>query len=257
MRYAETQTRASSHPMIYEFWRFDAGPLPAPVEHVVPPDGLVSIWALRRIDGGVFCGVTGPSARASRPIVENGMTIVGVRAKPGAPARFFSLPLPAIAGKMVPLAIAAPGVSADFERAAHSAFNGDYAALETLFDRLDVASPAGDDAIESMAQAIIDAHGEGEIRAHSASVGLSPKAARVRFRAVTGLNPKDFSRVRRIRRACMEALKAGAGWSAVSLEAGFADQAHLARECRDIFEMTPRDLRRALTTIRHGAVYSA
>jgi len=243
--------------MVYQFWRFDAGALPAPAEHTVPPDGLVSVWALRRSDGSLFCGVTGPSARASRPIVESGMTIIGARLKPGAPARFFASPMAEIAGRITPLTVVAPAISGDFERAAEPAFDQDFAPLEALFDWLDRSSPTEDGPIAAMAQAIIDAHGEGLICALAAAAGLSPKAARRRFRAQTGLNPKDFARIRRIRWACMEALNAGAGWSAISLEAGFADQAHLARECRDIFDLTPKDLRRVLASIRHGAIFSA
>jgi AraC-like DNA-binding protein len=257
MRYAETRTRAPAHPMICEFWRFDAERLDQPTEHIIPPDGLVSIWRLRRANGACFSGVTGPSAQAMRSMLEDRMSIIGVRLRPCASARFFSVPAPALRGQATPLAIAAPDFDAEFSAAADCAFDGDFAPLERAFDDVCTRATPADQVAYSMAIELMASDGEAEIGALAASHALSPQAARRRFHTAMGLNPKDFARIRRIRKACVEALSANATWTSVSLEAGFADQAHLARECRNVFDMPPRQLKKTLERIRHGAIFSA
>jgi len=256
MRYLEFRTSTPNHAIISEFWRFEAGKLPGPVDHIIPPDGLVSVWFVRQADGGQFCGVTGPAVKAVKTVVQNGMTIIGVRMKPGAPARFMAQPLCDIAGAILPLADAAPSLLAPFTAAAPAALTEDFAPLEAVFDAIDAAAPPIDAAAAHIAELLIASQGSHAIGALAAAEGLSMKSARRRFLAATGLNPKDFARMRRIRRACIEALHDDSRWSAVSLEAGFADQAHLAREFRDIFDLPPSEVKKALMRIRHNAVIS-
>jgi methylphosphotriester-DNA--protein-cysteine methyltransferase len=256
MRYSETRTQAASHPVISEFWRFDAEALDRPTEHIIPPDGLVSIWRLQRAGGDCFSGVTGPSAQAMRSTLEDRMTIFGARLKPCASARFFSLPAKALCGQRLPLAAVAPDFVASFSDAAASAFSGDYRPLERAFDELHQRAKPADSIAVAMAEQLMASDGAAEIGALAKSLGLSPQAARRRFQAAMGLNPKDFARIRRIRRACVDALSANARWTSVSLEAGFADQAHFARECRNVFDMPPREMKKTLERIRHGAIFS-
>jgi AraC-like DNA-binding protein len=257
MRYAETQARAGSQAFVSEFWRFDAEALPAPVEHIIPPDGLVSIWMLQRARGEGFCGVTGPSVRAMRSTLESGMSLIGARMQPCAQARFFCCGATDLVGKMLPLAAVAPQFVSAFEAAARPAFSGDYAPLERAFEALGQRAGPVDEVARDMASRLIESDGEAEVGGLSVALGLSPQAARRRFRASMGLNPKDFARIRRIRRACVEALSANPNWSSVSLEAGYADQSHFARECRNVFDMPPRELKKTLDRIRHGRILSA
>ncbi len=61
------------------------------------------------------------------------------------------------------------------------------------------------------------------------------------FEALTGLHPKRFSRIARLRRAVMLA-KEGAGLAAAAAAAGYADQAHLARDMRALTGQSPRQI---------------
>lgn len=84
---------------------------------------------------------------------------------------------------------------------------------------------------------------EGEaVRAAVAGSGCSHRHFIARFRAATGLAPKEYARVRRLRRA-LHGLAQGRRAGDIALDAGYADQAHLQREFRSMCGMTPRDYR--------------
>jgi AraC-like DNA-binding protein len=74
----------------------------------------------------------------------------------------------------------------------------------------------------------------------TSKLGLLPKTFVRRFRAQTGLSPKRFSRVRRLQRM-LGSLgdPATADWSEVAAEYGYADQAHLIHDFRDMTGLTP------------------
>jgi AraC-like DNA-binding protein len=76
------------------------------------------------------------------------------------------------------------------------------------------------------------------------SVGWSARHLRNRFRAETGLTPKAAIRVARFHRARrLLQRRAGAGrppcLAALAAECGYCDQAHLAREFRDLAGCSP------------------
>jgi AraC-like DNA-binding protein len=72
--------------------------------------------------------------------------------------------------------------------------------------------------------------GEARIGALAAEIGWSRAHLHRRFRAEVGVGPKTIARLMRFRRACA-LVRSGAGrWASVAAGAGYADQAHLARE---------------------------
>lgn len=60
------------------------------------------------------------------------------------------------------------------------------------------------------------------------------------FRAATGLAPKVFARVHRMDRVLGLATNPSLDWADIALEAGFADQSHLAREFGEIAGLSPQ-----------------
>lgn len=77
-----------------------------------------------------------------------------------------------------------------------------------------------------------------------------------RFRAATGLTPKEYANIRRARAALKrvlmgESTRALGGWARVAADSGYADQAHLARECARLLDLTPTMLSSRLDEIRH------
>jgi AraC-like DNA-binding protein len=78
----------------------------------------------------------------------------------------------------------------------------------------------------------------------TSQLGLLPKTFVRRFRAGTGLSPKRFSRVRRLQRMLGSMIDPGsADWCEVAAEHGYADQAHLIHDFRDLTGLTPTEYR--------------
>jgi AraC-like DNA-binding protein len=75
-------------------------------------------------------------------------------------------------------------------------------------------------------------------------LGFSERQLRRRFQAAVGYGPKTLQRVLRLRRFLARAV-AGDGDSQLAtaaFEAGYADQAHLGRECRALTGLSTRQL---------------
>ena len=84
--------------------------------------------------------------------------------------------------------------------------------------------------------------GRVRVRALAADLGWSPRRLIERFRDHVGLPPKAAARVIRLDRA-VSALRSGTPRIAeVAAACGYADQAHLGRELRELGGITPGQL---------------
>ncbi len=73
-------------------------------------------------------------------------------------------------------------------------------------------------------------------------LAISERQLRRRFERTIGLRPWSYARIARVQRAVRLALQNGWTWTAVAYEAGFSDQAHLAREVRALTGYRPSRL---------------
>jgi AraC-like DNA-binding protein len=71
------------------------------------------------------------------------------------------------------------------------------------------------------------------------NIGWSRKHLAGRFTAETGLGPKTFARIVRFNRALTLSRTGADGWAGIAAECGYSDQAHLAREFREMAGATP------------------
>jgi transcriptional regulator GlxA family with amidase domain len=85
------------------------------------------------------------------------------------------------------------------------------------------------------------------------AAGLSERHFRRRFVAATGLAPKFYADVQRVRRALILALEDD-DWAGVAAEAGFADQPHLARDVKERFGAAPGRIGGYFRGMRHELV---
>ena len=84
------------------------------------------------------------------------------------------------------------------------------------------------------------ARGGARVAAVAAEVGWSRGHLVRRFRAEIGPSPKTVARMMRFHRACALARDAPPhGWAGIAADAGYADQAHLAREFAALAGETP------------------
>jgi AraC-like DNA-binding protein len=205
---------------------WEGGAAAGPVR--VLPDGCLDvIW----LDGTLV--VAGPDTRAYlyRP-APGGGPATGVRFAPGFGPAVLGVPADALTDARVPLADVWPArrVRELSERLAAADGAGRGAVLEAaLRDRLGGNRPP----VEPWVPAAVAALAEGRpVAAVAGELGVSERQLRRRSGAAFGYGPKTLTRVLRLRRALRLARRPGLTGAAVAAAAGYADQAHLARDVR-------------------------
>ena len=110
----------------------------------------------------------------------------------------------------------------------------------SLCEHLAVATP-----LERRVQAAVTMirNRQDHIEMIAGKMGLSRQHLTRLFRQHVGVGPKVFARVIRLRSMLDGARQAvPPNWAAISLGAGYYDQAHMVNECRDLTGLTPTEL---------------
>lgn len=261
MTYEELAPPDSLRDTLATVWRFelDASDPPAR-EHVVPPDGTVSLSIACRGSQVLRVALVGPRTTALRVTVEQGIRYVGLRARPGAGHLLIGQPVTALRDRVCLLDDIAPDRAAQIRTVGgvpEAADEADAALADTIARFSAVvtswrqAGPAPDPIVLAMVDQIVSSRGQATIQAVCVGVGLGYRQALRRFQQAVGLSPKEMARLVRIRAACLEAIAPAASWASVSATTGFADQSHLSREFTETFGWPPQLVREYLRRIEH------
>ena len=200
---------------------------------VLPDACMDIIW-----DGsGLF--VAGPDTGPAE--VVPGVSFVGVRFRPGAATGFLGVSADESRDRRVPLATFWGREADDLaERLAAAPANALSLLEASLLARRTVAPV--DPLLEHVLGAIARGDGsERSIQALARRFGIDSRTLRRRCVRGFGYGPKTLDRILRFRRA-LRLGRAGATIAAAAIAAGYADQAHLCRECRRLAGATPREL---------------
>lgn len=187
--------------------------------------------------------VAGPDSEAWMSPTRPGELIVGARLVPGAGGPALGVPLAELRNTRVP--VDALGVDLRGELSDPLAPDAAVTALARLALKL-VADGPPDPAVQAAVIRLLDP--SQRVDELAASLGFSERQLRRRFLAAVGYGPKTLHRVLRLRRflvAIGRPASAGAGFDGLAgaaVRAGYADQAHLARECRALTGLTPARL---------------
>lgn len=202
------------------------------------PDGCVDI--VHRRAGGLF--VAGPDTGPVEALAAGGETFVGVRFRPGCAAAALGVPADVLRDQRVDLeelwgteaATVAARLAEAPDTAAALALLGD-----AVLDRLPRMAP-----LDSLVLAAVHRVGQPEARvaALASGLGVSERQLRRRFLAAVGYGPKTLQRVVRLRRLLATAGDRTASLARLAREAGYADQAHMTRECARLTGRTPAAL---------------
>ncbi|MBU8860641.1 MULTISPECIES: helix-turn-helix transcriptional regulator [unclassified Micromonospora] len=205
----------------------------------VLPDGCLDLLWSSRI--GLL--VAGPDRTAHLSRSAPGDRWIGLRLPPGTGPAVFGVPAEDLRDRRVPLADlwgrAAAEVTERVEAALAAPGAGTAAAvlIRIARDRLRVAG--GPDPIAAHVAARLAAGAS--VAATAAEVGLGERALHRRSRALFGYGPKTLARILRMRRA-LDLARTGAPLAEVAARSGYADQAHLTREVRDLAGVPPTRL---------------
>jgi AraC-like DNA-binding protein len=202
------------------------------------PDGCVDlVWDGERLSAVV------PGDRAMRGAISATSRNVGLRLRCGAGGAVLDRPLAVVADRRVALEESLDRLSRHGEarlRAARDPGRQREILVELVAHRLaDGASP--DPAVVAIAEQL-KTHSAMAIAKAAEIAGVDERALRRRFAASVGLGPKRLQRVFRFvalaRRLGEVAARRGSA-AGLAAELGYADQAHMIRECRQISGSTP------------------
>jgi AraC-like DNA-binding protein len=189
--------------------------------------------------------VAGPDTGPVRTVMTAGTVILGVRFRPSAGGPALGVPLSELRDQRVDLADLRPGEA----RRLPETLDPDVAAARMLDVAAALVADGEPDPAVTWAAALL-ADPQVHTEAVAAEVGLSLRQLRRRCHAAVGYGPKTLQRVLRFRRfvsridAEPEGGRDARDLAALAAHVGYADQAHLTRECRALAGLTPAALAR-------------
>ena len=187
--------------------------------------------------------LAGLHTRPSRVTGERAFSCVELRLTPLGARRLLGQPLHELTNGTHPLEELLPGVERLTAEVRESrSWDARFDLLEAfLAERLTDTPPAPRE-LDWAWKELIRSGGRVRIRALAADLGWSPRRLIARFRDHVGLPPKAAARVIRLDRA-VSGLRSGTPRIAeVAAACGYADQAHLGRELRELGGVTPGQL---------------
>jgi AraC-like DNA-binding protein len=205
----------------------------------VLPDGCVDI--VHRLEGRVF--VAGPDTGPVEVDAAGGATFVGMRFRTGCASTVLGVAADALRDVRVDLdeiwgrsaAMLAHRLSASPDVAsAIAAMNAAVAARRPRMVDPDVL------VLAAVRRAM---RPDTRVSALASELGVSERQLRRRFTAAVGYGPKTLQRIVRVRRVLAAADERGEpALAAIARAAGYADQAHMTRECARLTGRTPAAL---------------
>jgi AraC-like DNA-binding protein len=191
----------------------------------VVPDGCVDlIWWNR----GSRLMVAGPDTGPAPARLEPGDRLVAVRFRPGTAPPALGVPADALRDERVPLR-ELWGTEADRLAEAVATSGDPHAPLVEAIGARIRATGAPDPLVPALVSAL-ESH---QVREAAGALGLSERQLRRRAQTAFGYGPKTLQRVLRFQRA-LRLARAGKPLADVAYAAGYADQAHMANEVRDL-----------------------
>lgn len=247
-RYAEHAPGAALAPYVECFWtaRADA---PPPRPSRVLPDGCADV-IVDLAGARPRAYVVGTMRRALVVPPAPRADIVSVRFHPGAALPFFGVPLSELVDRAVPLdalwgdAAASSLVDALASADESAGPSARVARFEGVLRRRLAAARAGQTLATRATALMRHARGRVSVAEVACALGVGERRLERAFDDAVGLPPKRLARVLRFRAAVQALDRALAGdaaprWSALALDAGYADQPHLIRDFRALAGLTP------------------
>ncbi|MUN39287.1 helix-turn-helix transcriptional regulator [Actinomadura litoris] len=207
-------------------WEAALPPGADPYLQRVVPDGCMDlIWSQE----GIM--VAGPDTGPAPALLRPGDAMVAVRFGPGAAPPVLGVPADAVRDVRPPLRElwgAEADRLAEAVAAARTARERGAVLVAAVAARAAAAGPA-----DPLVPAVVRGLAHGSVRAVSDELGVGERQLRRRSLAAFGYGPKTLQRVLRFQRA-LRLARTGGPLADVAYAAGYADQAHLAHEVRDL-----------------------
>jgi AraC-like DNA-binding protein len=234
--YRELPAAGRFAPHVACVWTRD--PEPAPRAHRVVPDACADVVWVQ----GHRLSIAGPATGPVLSDIPAGASAIGVRFRVGAAGSALGLP----AGELLDRTVALDDVWGPAARRLADRLDGAQTVAEAR-DALIAAvarrlpPPAELDALVRAA-ALRAARPRESVEALADGLGVGERQLRRRFVDAVGYGPKTLQRVLRFQRFLALAEDGDDDLAALAFAAGYADQAHLTRECRRLAGLPPAAL---------------
>ncbi len=237
-RYTELPPPPALRGLVACSWTQRVEPSPSPYRQRVLPDGCADIVWLP----GTGLALVGPATIAEIADLPAGLVTLGVRFRPGAATNALGVPASELRDDTVPLS-ALWGADADRLAEQVAGASSPALALAALAAAIARRRPADPDPLVGAAARALDKP-DARVRELGGALGLSERQLRRRFDDAVGYGPKTFARILRLHRFLRRAEHTDAPRTLgfLAAEAGYADQAHLTRDCQRLSGLTPSSL---------------
>jgi AraC-like DNA-binding protein len=227
------------------FWTRGTPSSPNEKHHVLPDGCLDLLLTYTSCESGAPPASALAVGTMTRPLVVGATAAsayVGVRFWPGRALPFVGIPAAEITDHRVAVADLWQDRGASFE----NVNIGNLEVLRSRFEQLLMTRLVGarpvDRAVDAAVGAILRAGGNLSIASLAPALGVTRQHLAREFAMHVGVSPKVFARIARVRRVLSKARVATAvDWTALALDAGYYDQAHLVGEVRELTGRTPTD----------------
>lgn len=220
---------------------------PSPHLNRVLPDGCVDIiFDLPAGTGSVIGTMT-----TAIVVPPTSRSLISVRFRPGAAARYLPMPVNAITDDAVSLGdVWCDGGAIAGHMSDRSGDTcGQLATLSELLltqrRKTEIARP-----LQAAISVLRDSPAEASITAIASRIGFSRQHLTRKFKQLVGVGPKEFARVMRFRRLVADVgrgkspetqrVSTPADWSVLAVTHGYFDQSHLTMEFKRLSGLTPR-----------------
>jgi AraC-like DNA-binding protein len=219
-------------------WARVVGPGADAIAEVLPDACVDLIWEQGH---GLF--VAGPDTGPAPSVTPAGTVLAGVRFAPGAAGPALELPMTELLNQRVDAADLGAGPAGELARALPGSLAPARAlrVLARMTGAMSAEGPA--DPLAARAARMLR-HPGARAEGVADRLDVSDRQLRRRCRAAVGYGPATLRRVLRFRRfiAWADAGAPGGDLATIAAELGYADQAHLTRECTRLAALTPAAL---------------
>jgi AraC-like DNA-binding protein len=255
MQFSTHTPSAPLSQFVDRLWFFSGGGLPHRRERVLPDGSAELVINLddvprkrfdrensRRFETVRRAWISGPQPGFNVIDVLPRATMMGAHFKPGGLAPFVTMPIGELSGALVELdALWGNEVNELREQLLETAaVPAKFHCLEKFLFRRAIRSLSPDPLISNAVRTFLR---DAEIRSVAGvaeDAGVSHKHFIQRFRAVVGLSPKLFCRIRRFQRALGDLrARREVDWADLAGACGYYDQAHFIHDFRDFSGFTP------------------
>ena len=236
--YREQRPPAGLLPSVACLWARVAGPGAGAVADVLPDACVDLIWEQGR---GLF--VAGPDTGSAPSVSPPGTVFAALRFVPGAAGPALGLPMSELLNQRVDAADLGTGPATELARALPGTL-APAQALSTLTRMTGALTAEGPADPLAAHTARLLRHPGARAEGIAGRLEVSERQLRRRCQAAVGYGPATLRRVLRFRRfvSWADAGAPGADLATAAAERGYADQAHLTRECVRLAGVTPAAL---------------